>query len=94
MIFCLIIQDSDTLNNYLIRNGCFPGGTMIRPKTWNEMEKWEKELYEEADEKPNVEVLMEKEDYDKFIEQIMRAEIYASGKKLGIWEEPKNIENE
>jgi len=52
MIFCLVIQDKDTLNYYRIKNGCFPGGTIIKPKTWDEMEKWEKDLYEGTDEKP------------------------------------------
>ena len=94
MIFCLVIQDGDTLNNYLIKNGCFPGGTMIRPKTWDEMEKWEKDLYEGTDEKSNVEVLMEKKDYDAFIEQIKISEIFARDRKLGIWKEQKDNENE
>jgi hypothetical protein len=30
MTYCWVIDQKDTLNNYLIRNGCFPGGTMMR----------------------------------------------------------------
>ena len=67
---------------------------MIRPKTLDEMEKWEKDLYEGLDEKPNVEVLMDKNDYDTFIEQIKSAEIFARDNKLGIWKEQKDTENE
>jgi hypothetical protein len=32
MTYCWVIDQKDTLNNYLIRNGCFPGGTMMRAK--------------------------------------------------------------
>lgn len=31
MIYCWVIEKQDTLNNYLIKNGCFPGGTMMKP---------------------------------------------------------------
>jgi len=85
MIYCWVIDGKDTLNNYLIRNGCFPGGTMIRPKTLDEMEKWEKELYEDTDEKPDVKVYIDKKTYDNFIEQIKSAELFAQENKLGIW---------
>ena len=87
MVYCWIIDQKDTLNNYLIRQGCFPGGTMMRPKTWNEMEKWEKELYEDSDEKMDIQVLVDKEVYDIFIEQIKTAELFAKKEKLGIWDE-------
>ena len=86
MVYCWIIDKKDTLNNYLIKEGCFPGGTMTRPKTWEEMEKWEKELYEEIDEKPNVKVLVTKEAYNKFLEQIKISELFARKEKLGVWE--------
>lgn len=85
MTYCWVIDNKDTLNNYLIKNGCFPGGTMMRPKTWDEMEKWEKELYEDTDEKPDVKVFIDKKTYDNFIEQIKSAELIARENKLGIW---------
>ena len=93
MKYCWIIDQQDTLNNYLIRNGCFPGGTMMRPKTWSEMEKWEKELYEDSDEKIDVQVFVDKTDYKRFIEQIKTAELYAKENELGIWKE-KEIDEE
>jgi len=93
MVYCWVIDSKDTLNNYLIRNGCFPGGTMMRPKTWSEMDKREKEFYEDSDEKPNIKVYMNKEGYETFIEQIKKAELYARKNKLGIWlKEPDEIE--
>jgi len=85
MIYCWLIDNEDTLNNYLIKNGCFPSGTMMRPKIWDEMETWEKELYEGTGEKPDVKVHVDQATYDKFIEQIKSAEIYAKEEKLGIW---------
>lgn len=30
-IFCWVIDGMDTLNNYLVRTGCIPGGTMLGP---------------------------------------------------------------
>jgi len=85
MIYCWVIDNNDTLNNYLIKNGCFPGGTMIRPETWKEMKKWEKELYESVDEKPDIKVYVSNKTYNTFIEQIKTAELYARENKLGIW---------
>lgn len=85
IIYCWVIDGQDTLNNFLIKNGCFPGGTMIRPKTWDEMDTREKELYDESDEKPNVKVFVDKETYENFIEQIKSAELYARENKLGVW---------
>jgi len=93
MVYCLIIDQKDTLNNYIIKEGCFPGGTMIRPRTWDEMEEWEKELYEDSDEKIDIQILIDKKVYDTFIEQIKVAELFAQENKLGIWEE-NNTEKE
>jgi hypothetical protein len=33
MTYCWLVDKDDNLNVYLIRNGCFPGGTMQKPKT-------------------------------------------------------------
>lgn len=35
MTYCWVIDQNDTLNNYLIKNGCFPGGTMMRANESN-----------------------------------------------------------
>jgi hypothetical protein len=85
--YCLIIDGKDTLNNYLVRQGCYPGGTMQRPETWEEMSDREKEIYKDLQEKEklNIIVHIDKKAYENFIEQIKSSEKYASDNKLGIW---------
>lgn len=85
MVYCWLIDNKDTLNIELVKKGCFPGGTMMKQKTWSEMEKWEKDMYEK-NEKPDIKVYVDTKSYDNFIEQIKTAELYASERKLGIWE--------
>lgn len=80
----LVDKDGKTINEYLVTNGCFPGGTMMRPNTFKEMPKSEKKLY--ADHKPNITVKIDKKSYDEFIEKIKLAETFAHENKLGIWE--------
>jgi hypothetical protein len=84
MTYCWVIDKEDTLNNYLIRSGCFPGGTMQRPQTWREMTKEEKLMFEEKD-KPSVTVYVDRKIYDEFLSQIRLAEIFARKNELGIW---------
>jgi hypothetical protein len=84
MIYCWMVDGNDTLNVFLIKQGCFPGGTMQRPKTWNEMEKKEKDFYKDTD-KPNVKVYISNNNYKTFIEKIKTAEKFAENNKLGIW---------
>jgi hypothetical protein len=86
MIYCWIIDKEDTLNNYLIRRGCFPGHAMSRPKTWQEMTKEERGVYKEG-KKPTVAVYIDEKDYDKFLKQIKSAELFARKNDLGIWNE-------
>ena len=88
--YCWLVDGNDTINNYLIRNGCFPGGTMQRPKTWSEMPRKEKSFYKGMD-KPDTKVLIDKKSYDNFIEEIKRAETFASDNKLGIWLNPEKL---
>ena len=85
MFYCWIIDNNDTLNNYLIKNGCFPGRTMMRPEKWSEMKKWEKKLYKDAGEKPDIKVYVNNKAYSTFIEQIKVAELFARENKLGVW---------
>ena len=83
--YCWLIDSKGkTINEYLIENGCFPGGTMMRPNTYKEMSKREKKIY--SDEKPNILVHIDKKEYDEFIERLKLAENYAKENKLGVWE--------
>lgn len=71
MTYCWLIDKGDTINNYLIKNGCYPGGTMAL-STLEELK--------------DIETLhIAKKDYEKFIAQITGAEEFAQQKKLGIW---------
>lgn len=91
MIYCWVIDHNDTLNNFLIKNGCFPGTTMISPKILDDMEKRKKKLNTNSDEKTDVKGYIDSNSYNRFIEQIKIAEHYAHGNKLGVW---KNITDE
>ncbi|NNT73248.1 hypothetical protein HKT18_13570 [Flavobacterium sp. IMCC34852] len=81
----LIDKNGETINEYLIKNGCFPGGTMMRPNTYKELSETEKKIYTPED--SNVIVHVDKEKYDQFIEKIKSAEILARESKLGIWKD-------
>ncbi len=84
MTYCWLVDGKDTINNYLIKNGCFPGGTMMRPETYDEMSKEMKKIYKGMP-KPNIIVHVDKKVYENFIEQIKMAETFAEQNKLGIW---------
>lgn len=81
----LVDKNGQTINEYLVHNGCFPGVTMMRPNTFSEMSKEERKMY--ADEKPNIIVQIDKKSYDEFIEKIKLAETFARENKLGIWKD-------
>jgi hypothetical protein len=84
MTYCWLVEGKDTINNYLIKNGCFPGGTMMRPETYHEMSKEMKEMYQDMP-KQNTILHVHEKDYENFIEQIKAAEAFAEQNKLGIW---------
>ncbi len=84
MTYCWLVDGKDTINNYLIKNGCFPGGTMMRPETYDEMTKEMKDIYTDMP-KPNIIVHVDKKAYENFIEQIKVAETFAEQHRLGIW---------
>lgn len=87
MIYCWVTDEKDTVNNYLIRNGCFPGGTMRRPKTFSEMSSKELKLFKIDKNAHDVIVYIDNVTYEKFITQIRTAEEYARKEKLGVWNE-------
>ncbi|MBL7724724.1 MAG: hypothetical protein JNK27_11275 [Chitinophagaceae bacterium] len=89
MTYCWLIDNNDTINNFLIRTGCYEGGTMIRPKTWQEMSNKEKTVWEKD---PKIIVHIDQRTYDKFLDQIKAAEQYAKQHQLGIWNKKKEDE--
>ena len=82
MTYCWVVDKTDNLNVFLIKNGCFPGGTMVRPQTYKEMSPEMKSVYPKN---YNLLVHIEKSKYDAFIQQIKQAEISAKKERLGIW---------
>lgn len=80
--YCWVVDNSDSLNIFLVRQGCVPCATMQRPKTWEEMSSNERELYNsQADE----EVHVHDQAYKNFIDQLKIADIYARKNRLGIY---------
>ena len=69
MVYCWVIDNKDTMNTWLIRNGCFPGGTMVGPQEYKGVS----------------EVYISETIYKNFIEQVRIAETFAKENKLGIW---------
>ncbi|WP_300977803.1 hypothetical protein [Flavobacterium sp.] len=45
MTYCLLVDQKETINEYLVRNGCFEGRTMIRPQFYDEMSSEMKKNY-------------------------------------------------
>jgi hypothetical protein len=84
MVYCIMVDKEDTINNYLVRNGCFPGGTMMRPETYREMSFSRKKIYSKSWES-HIEVFMSNRKYKAYLKQLRTAEQYARDHKLGIW---------
>lgn len=87
MIYCWVVDREDHLNVFLIRNGGYPGGTMERPETWDELPQWEKDLYPEEEKGIGAIVLVDSSAYASFIEHIKEAERTAASEKLGVWKD-------
>ncbi|HLK31313.1 MAG TPA: hypothetical protein VKT28_22225 [Puia sp.] len=77
MIYCWAIDHADTINSWLIHEGCFPGGTMIGIRRGKE---------DVSD------VYVDDVQYENFIEQIKFAEAYARQNKLGVWAKENPID--
>lgn len=93
MTYCWLIDKGDTINNYMIKNGCYPGGTMMRPQTYDEMPDEMKAIYNDIG-KPDIKVHIDKKSYDNFIKQIKAAEQFARDNKLGIWNKQEDDDEE
>ena len=87
-IYCWVVDNSDTLNIILVRQGCIPGGTMQRPQTWDEMDKKQRELWYD-NKKPIEQVHVDSKSYGDFLDNVLTAEKEAQEKKLGIWAQKK-----
>jgi hypothetical protein len=89
-VFTWVVDKSDTLNLYLLRQGCFTAESMRLPKPWEKMTEAEKQLFKQRHpeaEKPKTEILLDAPSIQIFMQRIVYAEAYAKKKKLGIWKE-------
>jgi hypothetical protein len=84
LIYSMVTDGKENLNVYLVRNGGFPASAMQRPKTWEEMNADEKQLYSGM-EKPSVDILIDSKTYKKYMVEIREAEELAKNEKLGVW---------
>jgi hypothetical protein len=82
-LYVIAVDNQDTLNYYLIKNGCFPGGTMQRAQKWSEMSSKERKNFGKGYEE--ITVYMADPKYKNYLNQIIDAEKYAHDKQLGIW---------
>lgn len=82
--YCWLVDNGDTINTYLIRKGCFIGGTMCRPNAGNERNETEKEMY------GDIAVHIPRQGYKDFLGQIRSAENRAKKERLGIWKKQGN----
>ncbi len=100
MTYCWIINELDTLNIFLVRQGCFPGGTMqkhtlkyIKSPIFGSFGLFENIRIRREnskmmrDTKSKVENYVKRKDYNDFIENIIEAENFAKKNKLGIWKD-------
>lgn len=77
--YCWLVDGKDTLNTYLVRNGCFAAMTMQRPHVHGEMTPLEKEMY------GDIAMHVGRSSYRNFILQARNAEAQAKRNRLGIW---------
>lgn len=85
MKFCLVFDGADTLNNYLIRQGCYEANAMRIPNSWNEIIVDDRRLIESLPGVPFFEIYLGEEAQISFQEQITAAENKAKKNKIGLW---------
>ena len=84
LIYCWVFDNLDTLNIDLVRQGCVPGGTMLRPTTRNEISKKDRKNVR-ADKKLDEQVHIDNKSYKDFLDKIVKAENEAKRNRIGIW---------
>ena len=80
-IFCWIVDKKDTLNNYLVKNGCFPGGIMFAYDQWEIRNK----TAPKNTTLPEIYIYVAKKSYEDYKGQIIMNERFAHDNKLGLW---------
>lgn len=106
MTYCWIVSISDTLNLYLIRQGCFPGGTMQKPSLrgmkspiivsyglFENLRLIREHKKMKSKDKTKIKDYARNKDYKEFIDKVIQAEKYAKDNNLGIWNENSDENN-
>lgn len=81
LIMCWVIDKGDTLNNYLVKNGCLPGGTMFGYDEWQKLNT----RLPKGQIVPKLELYVPMNVYKAYQTQIIENEKYAHSHKLGLW---------
>jgi hypothetical protein len=85
--YCWLISDKDTINTYLVRNGCCYAATMLWQDGFNKMLTPGYDSHQHTETKVNI----TERSYKTFLEQLKLAEAYAQANKLGIWALPDSL---
>lgn len=83
-IYSWIIDDEDTLNIFLIRNGVIPAGTLLN---FNDTSEGTNVFYNSEREGYDFINYITNDEYNIFITKIKDAEKYAYDNRLGIWDD-------
>ena len=84
-VYCWLVDGEENLNLAIVRQGGYPGATMVRPETWEELQQWEKDLFPDEEKGNGATVLVEDGAYGIFIERVKEAEAEAQRERIGIW---------
>lgn len=87
MSYIWVEEGDSSLNEELVKQGCFRRNMMFRPKSWKEMTKAEQAGYANSL-KPNTTVYVDSMTYNSFLNEIESAELNARTNKLGLWSIP------
>jgi hypothetical protein len=94
IIYCIIVESGDTLNNFLVKNGCFNAENMRWPEKVDIIDR----NYIPNKSPLVISSFLDKKALDIYFDQIISNEIFAKEHKLGIWENEnmgnKEIDND
>lgn len=83
-VYAWVVDGQDNMNEYLVRQGGCPGGTMLIPDT--------SRYPKEATEKGFSKMLISQQEYIRVIKSMAKAEAEAQKEKLGIWKHGTDID--
>ena len=81
--YCWVYDQHDTLNTYLVKQGCISAAALQRPKLWREMTPNERAQYQEPGNFE--EAYVNDNEFEVLLKQAVVAEQMAQKQHLGIW---------